>query len=49
MSSNYFYDGTGEPIHILSLYTLDSLVQDGRGIFRVAIIEDKRANSVFER
>lgn len=41
MCSNYFYDGKGEYIHVYNLYTLNSLVQDGRGIFRGAIIEKK--------
>lgn len=45
---NYFYDGMGEYIHVESLCTLNSLVQEGRGIFRVAIIV-KRANSALEK
>lgn len=45
---NYFYDGVGEHIHVESLRTLNSLVQEGRGIFRVAIIV-KRVNSALEK
>lgn len=41
VDNNYFYDGMGKYILVQSLYTLDSLVQEGRGIFRVAIIEKK--------
>lgn len=38
---NYFCDGMGDFIHVESLCTLNSLVQGGRGIFRVAIIVKK--------
>lgn len=48
VGNNYFYDGVGEYIHVWNLYTSNSCVQDGRGIFRTAITE-KRVNSALER
>lgn len=46
MSNDYFYDGMGEQEHGKTCTHLNSLVQDGRGIFRMAIIENKRGQTL---